>query len=203
MQTYVDLRNIFETVNNEFSKRIEETVSAKRSLEKELARVTDCFVFYSLYLKAAQHSRRRKPGQNNTLHCYSFNQSHPIKSCTNRLRAVSPFSWSVEQNARQLTHARDWRRSTLADAQRSLTRVAYWREKKETQSRSRSLCTNGQMNNSEIHNRFSKNYRFDQAVHNTDNDILEPFYCFNLQTTLSFWKPSQKVAINQRRKKME
>lgn len=39
MQTYVDLRNIFETVNNEFSKRIEETASAKRSLEKELARV--------------------------------------------------------------------------------------------------------------------------------------------------------------------
>ena len=39
MQTYVDLRNIFETVNNEFSKRIEETVTAKRSLEKELARV--------------------------------------------------------------------------------------------------------------------------------------------------------------------
>lgn len=41
MQTYVDLRNIFETVNNEFSKRIEETVTAKRSLEKELARVMD------------------------------------------------------------------------------------------------------------------------------------------------------------------
>ena len=39
MQTYVDLRNIFETVNNEYSKRIEETVTAKRSLEKELARV--------------------------------------------------------------------------------------------------------------------------------------------------------------------
>lgn len=39
MQTYVDLRNIFETVNNEFSKRIEETLTAKRSLEKELARV--------------------------------------------------------------------------------------------------------------------------------------------------------------------
>lgn len=41
MQTYVDLRNIFETVNNEFSKRIEETLTAKRSLEKELARVMD------------------------------------------------------------------------------------------------------------------------------------------------------------------
>ena len=39
MQTYVDLRNIFETVNNEFTKRIEESLSAKRSLEKELARV--------------------------------------------------------------------------------------------------------------------------------------------------------------------
>ncbi|KAK2566615.1 Tektin-1 [Acropora cervicornis] len=41
MQSYVDLRNIFEVVNNEFSKRIEESVSAKRSLEKELARVMD------------------------------------------------------------------------------------------------------------------------------------------------------------------
>jgi len=41
MQTYVDLRNIFETVNNEFTKRIEESLSAKRSLEKELARVMD------------------------------------------------------------------------------------------------------------------------------------------------------------------
>lgn len=40
MQTYVDLRNIFETVNNEFTKRIEETIGAKKSLEKELARVT-------------------------------------------------------------------------------------------------------------------------------------------------------------------
>lgn len=40
MQSYVDLRNIFEVVNNEFSKRIEESVSAKRSLEKELARVS-------------------------------------------------------------------------------------------------------------------------------------------------------------------
>ena len=39
MQTYVDLRNIFETVNNEFTKRIEESLSAKRSLEKELAKV--------------------------------------------------------------------------------------------------------------------------------------------------------------------
>ena len=112
MQTYVDLRNIFETVNNEFSKRIEETVSAKRSLEKELARVTHCFVFYSLYFKAAQHSRRRKPGQTNTLPCYSFNRGHPTK-----------------------------------------------------------LCTNGQMNNSELRNRFSTNYRFDQAGHNTDNDF--------------------------------
>ena len=40
MQSYVDLRNIFEVVNNEFSKRIEESVTAKRSLEKELARVS-------------------------------------------------------------------------------------------------------------------------------------------------------------------
>lgn len=44
MQTYVDLRNIFETVNNEFTKRIEESLSAKRSLEKELARV-NCGIF--------------------------------------------------------------------------------------------------------------------------------------------------------------
>lgn len=41
MQTYVDLRNIFETVNNEFTKRIEETTIAKKSLEKELAKVMD------------------------------------------------------------------------------------------------------------------------------------------------------------------
>ena len=39
MQAYVDLRNIFETVNNEFAKRIEESINAKRSLEKELAKV--------------------------------------------------------------------------------------------------------------------------------------------------------------------
>lgn len=39
MQTYVDLRNIFETVNNEFTKRIEETTVAKKSLEKELTKV--------------------------------------------------------------------------------------------------------------------------------------------------------------------
>ena len=71
MQTYVDLRNIFETVNNEFSKRIEETLAAKRSLEKELARVMHCFVFFLslLHLKAAQLSRRGKPGQRISLHC--------------------------------------------------------------------------------------------------------------------------------------
>lgn len=50
MQTYVDLRNIFETVNNEFSKRIEETLTAKRSLEKELARVSSLL---SLFLLAS------------------------------------------------------------------------------------------------------------------------------------------------------
>lgn len=50
MQTYVDLRNIFETVNNEFSKRIEETVTAKRSLEKELARVTHCFLSFIRFI---------------------------------------------------------------------------------------------------------------------------------------------------------
>jgi len=41
MQTYVDLKNIYETVNNEFSKRIQETDAAKKQLEKELARVMD------------------------------------------------------------------------------------------------------------------------------------------------------------------
>ncbi|XP_031566729.1 tektin-1-like [Actinia tenebrosa] len=41
MQTYVDLKNIYETVNNEFSKRIQDTDAAKKSLEKELARVMD------------------------------------------------------------------------------------------------------------------------------------------------------------------
>ena len=50
MQTYVDLRNIFETVNNEFSKRIEETLTAKRSLEKELARVSILIFFFYLRL---------------------------------------------------------------------------------------------------------------------------------------------------------
>lgn len=40
MQTYVDLKNIYETVNNEFSKRIQDTDTAKKSLEKELARVS-------------------------------------------------------------------------------------------------------------------------------------------------------------------
>lgn len=41
MQSYVDLRNIYENVNNEFGKRIEDTVEAKKGLEKELARVMD------------------------------------------------------------------------------------------------------------------------------------------------------------------
>lgn len=50
MQTYVDLRNIFETVNNEFTKRIEESLSAKRSLEKELARVNWLCIFCILEL---------------------------------------------------------------------------------------------------------------------------------------------------------
>lgn len=54
MQTYVDLRNIFETVNNEFSKRIEETLTAKRSLEKELARVMHCFVFFFFFASLSQ-----------------------------------------------------------------------------------------------------------------------------------------------------
>lgn len=40
MQSYVDLRNIFENVNNEFSRRIEESLEAKRNLEKELAQVS-------------------------------------------------------------------------------------------------------------------------------------------------------------------
>lgn len=51
MQTYVDLRNIFETVNNEFSKRIEETVTAKRSLEKELARVSVSYTLHCIVVK--------------------------------------------------------------------------------------------------------------------------------------------------------
>ena len=94
MQTYVDLRNIFETVNNEFSKRIEETLSAKRSLEKELARVRHCPVFYSLlYPKAAQLSKRRKPAQRSRLHCDSFNQGHPTKFCTNgRMKPARMFT---------------------------------------------------------------------------------------------------------------
>ncbi|KAK3741097.1 hypothetical protein QZH41_013933, partial [Actinostola sp. cb2023] len=41
MQSYVDLRNIYETVNNEFSQRIQDGDTAKKSLEKELARVMD------------------------------------------------------------------------------------------------------------------------------------------------------------------
>lgn len=56
MQSYVDLRNIFEVVNNEFSKRIEESVSAKRSLEKELARV-------SLDNKSGKQNLKRHFGQ--------------------------------------------------------------------------------------------------------------------------------------------
>lgn len=60
MQTYVDLRNIFETVNNEFSKRIEETVSAKRSLEKELARVRHCFVFFSRLSQSGTKFKAKK-----------------------------------------------------------------------------------------------------------------------------------------------
>ena len=58
MQTYVDLRNIFETVNNEFSKRIEETVTAKRSLEKELARVSVSFTLNCIVVKCRKNKRR-------------------------------------------------------------------------------------------------------------------------------------------------
>lgn len=50
MQTYVDLRNIFETVNNEFTKRIEETTIAKKSLEKELAKVKYLLWVLSFFL---------------------------------------------------------------------------------------------------------------------------------------------------------
>lgn len=49
MQTYVDLRNIFETVNNEFTKRIEETTIAKKSLEKELAKVKYLLLVLSFF----------------------------------------------------------------------------------------------------------------------------------------------------------
>jgi len=41
MQSFVDLRNIYDSVNNEFNKRIEETIDAKRKLEKEYAKVCD------------------------------------------------------------------------------------------------------------------------------------------------------------------
>jgi hypothetical protein len=51
MQTYVDLKNIYETVNNEFSKRIQETDTAKKSLEKELARVSQRDIKFTWKLK--------------------------------------------------------------------------------------------------------------------------------------------------------
>ena len=52
MQSYVDLRNIFENVNNEFGKRIEDTIEAKKNLEKELARVSSvCDVVVEFVMK--------------------------------------------------------------------------------------------------------------------------------------------------------
>ena len=40
MQSFADLRGLYENVNNIFDKRIEETMEAKRKLERELARVS-------------------------------------------------------------------------------------------------------------------------------------------------------------------
>ena len=40
MQSFADLRGLYENVNNMFDKRIEETMEAKRKLERELARVS-------------------------------------------------------------------------------------------------------------------------------------------------------------------
>lgn len=70
MQTYVDLRNIFETVNNEFSKRIEETVTAKRSLEKELARVSVSFTLHCIVVKCRKNKRRAIKVSNQNLGKY-------------------------------------------------------------------------------------------------------------------------------------
>ena len=39
MQSFTDLRGLYENVNNIFGRRIEETMEAKRKLERELARV--------------------------------------------------------------------------------------------------------------------------------------------------------------------
>ena len=52
MQSFVDLRNIYDSVNNEFNKRIEETIDAKRKLEKEYAKVC---MLQVIYLACASH----------------------------------------------------------------------------------------------------------------------------------------------------
>jgi hypothetical protein len=41
MQSFADLRGLYENVNNIFDRRIEETMEAKRKLERELARVSE------------------------------------------------------------------------------------------------------------------------------------------------------------------
>ena len=49
MQSFADLRGLYENVNNVFDKRIEETMEAKRKLERELARVScSSFLWYHL-----------------------------------------------------------------------------------------------------------------------------------------------------------
>ena len=51
MQSFADLRGLYENVNNSFDRRIEETGEAKKKLERELARVSfvrlpNYFLFY-------------------------------------------------------------------------------------------------------------------------------------------------------------
>lgn len=58
MQIYVDLRNIFEIVNNEFSKCIEEMVIVKRLFEKELVRVSVFFMLYYIVVKCCKNKCR-------------------------------------------------------------------------------------------------------------------------------------------------
>ena len=103
MQTYVDLRNIFETVNNEFSKRIEETVTAKRSLEKELARVSVSFTLHCIVVKCRKNKRRaikvsnQNPGKYDKVPVRLRRNVNHIKAFFWTLNNVDHFSRLLDQ----------------------------------------------------------------------------------------------------------
>lgn len=100
MQTYVDLRNIFETVNNEFTKRIEETTIAKKSLEKELTKVKYLLWVLSFFALSILASSKKETldsfegqdWQSTRIWCFFVEEQSPGIECS-RLKTLEWNSW--------------------------------------------------------------------------------------------------------------